>query len=140
MSGAAITGAFVLAAMGAFFLLSGRHEQFARISISVGVVGALIFSLFQIFPTGDRAARNVAEHQPAAFAAMEGLFETENGAPLVIIGNPNSLTVDNAAAGSHTLKSALIWWPIGMALAAVYFVFAYRMFFRRTGKPQLGTE
>ena len=88
MSGAAITGAFVLAAMGAFFLLSGKHEQFARISISVGVVGALIFTALQIFPTGDRAARNVAEHQPAAFAAMEGLFETQDGAPLVIIGNP----------------------------------------------------
>jgi len=92
MSGAAITGAFVLAAMGAFFLLSGKHEQFARISVSVGVVGALIFSALQIFPTGDRAARNVAEHQPAAFAAMEGLFKTENGAPLVIIGNPNTDT------------------------------------------------
>ena len=92
MSGAAITGAFVLAAMGAFFLLSGKHERFARISISVGVVGALIFSAFQIFPTGDRAARNVAEHQPAAFAAMEGIFPTQEGAPLVIIGNPNTDT------------------------------------------------
>jgi len=49
-------------------------------------------------------------------------------------GNPHSLTVDNAAAGSQTLKAALIWWPIGMALAAVYFAFAYRMFFR-TARP-----
>lgn len=55
-------------------------------------------------------------------------------------GNPHSLTVDNAAAGSHTLKAALVWWPIGMALAAVYFVFAYRMFFRSARKPQLGTD
>jgi cytochrome d ubiquinol oxidase subunit II len=44
-------------------------------------------------------------------------------------GSPNGLTIDEAAAGSHALKTALIWWPIGMALAAVYFVFAYRMFF-----------
>lgn len=44
-------------------------------------------------------------------------------------GNPNGLTIDNAAAGSHTLKIALFWWPLGMLLAAVYFVFAYRMFF-----------
>jgi cytochrome bd ubiquinol oxidase subunit II len=55
-------------------------------------------------------------------------------------GNPNSLTIDNAAAGSHTLKTALVWWPLGMALAAVYFVYAYRMFFRGGPKPQLGTE
>jgi len=74
MSGAAITGAFVLAAMGAFFLLSGKHERFARISVKVGVVGALIFCAFQIFPTGDRAARNTARYQSSKFAAMEGLF------------------------------------------------------------------
>src|SRR3954469_13969980 len=90
MSGAAITGAFVLAAMGAFFLLSDRHHEFARICVRVGVVGALIFCVLQIFPTGDRQAKNVFEHQPAAFAAMEGLFPTEEGAPLVIIGNPNT--------------------------------------------------
>jgi cytochrome bd ubiquinol oxidase subunit I len=89
MSGAAITGAFVLAAMGAFFLLSGKHERFARVSLKVGVVGALIFCVFQIFPTGDRAAHNTSVYQPSKFAAMEGLFETEKGAPLVIIGNPD---------------------------------------------------
>ena len=90
MSGAAITGAFVLAAMGAFFLLTDRHHRFARLSIRVGVVGALIFCVLQIFPTGDRAAHDVAVYQPSTFAAMEGLFRTEKGAPLVIIGNPNT--------------------------------------------------
>jgi cytochrome d ubiquinol oxidase subunit I len=90
MSGAAITGSFVLAAMGAFYLLMNRHIAFARLCVRVGVVGALIFCAFQIFPTGDRAAHDVATHQPSAFAAMEGLFQTEKGAPLVIIGNPNT--------------------------------------------------
>jgi cytochrome d ubiquinol oxidase subunit I len=90
MSGAAITGAFVVAAMGAFFLLLNRHHAFARICVRAGVVGALIFCVLQIFPTGDRAAKNVADMQPSAFAAMEGLFETSDGAPLVIIGNPDT--------------------------------------------------
>src|SRR5436309_15169142 len=90
MSGAAITGAFVLAAMGAFFLLSDRHHEFARICVRVGVVGALIFCSLQIFPTGDRQAHNVFQHQPATFAAMEGIFPTEKGAPLVLIGNPDT--------------------------------------------------
>src|SRR2546423_3601625 len=72
MSGAAITGAFVLAAMGAFFLLTDRHHSFARISIRVGVVGALIFCVLQIFPTGDRSAHDVSVHQPSPFPAMEG--------------------------------------------------------------------
>jgi cytochrome d ubiquinol oxidase subunit II len=45
-------------------------------------------------------------------------------------GNPNSLTVDNAASGSYGLKWALVWWGIGMALTAAYFVHSYRLFFR----------
>jgi cytochrome d ubiquinol oxidase subunit I len=90
MSGAAITGAFVLAAMGAFFLLTDKHHAVARICVRVGVIGALIFCALQIFPTGDRAAHNAATYQPSSFAAMEALFKTENGAPLVIIGNPNT--------------------------------------------------
>src|SRR5947207_11094258 len=62
MSGAAITGAFVLAAMRAFLRLSGRHEAVARICARVGVIGALILTAFQSFPTGDRAAHDVAVH------------------------------------------------------------------------------
>jgi cytochrome bd ubiquinol oxidase subunit I len=106
MGGAAITGAFVLAAMGAFYLLSGRHLEFARISIRVGVVGALIFTALQIFPTGDRSAHNVARYQPSAFAAMEGLFKTEKGAPLVILGNPNTerRRLDSSLAMPHFLS------------------------------------
>jgi cytochrome d ubiquinol oxidase subunit I len=90
MSGAAITGAFVLAGLGAYYALSGRHLEFARICLSAGVVGALIFTTLQIFPTGDQHARQVARYQPSAFAAAEGLFQTEKGAPLVIIGNPDT--------------------------------------------------
>jgi cytochrome bd ubiquinol oxidase subunit I len=106
MGGAAITGAFVLAAMGAFFLLTDRHHRFARISVRVGVVAALIFSALQIFPTGDRAAHNVAVYQPSAFAAMEGLFPTEEGAPLVIIGNPDTQNrrLDSTIAMPHFLS------------------------------------
>jgi cytochrome d ubiquinol oxidase subunit I len=90
MCGAAVTGAFALAAMGAFNMLRGRHPEFSRICLSLGVVGALIFTTLQIFPTGDEHARRVARYQPAGFAAAEGLFPTERGAPLVIIGNPDT--------------------------------------------------
>jgi cytochrome d ubiquinol oxidase subunit II len=46
-------------------------------------------------------------------------------------GHPYGLTVHNAAAGHHSLTSALVWWPLGMALAVAYFTYAYWMFFRR---------
>jgi cytochrome d ubiquinol oxidase subunit I len=90
MSGAAISGAFLLAAGGALYTLLGRHLQFGRICITAGVVGALLFATLQIYPTGDGQARQVARYQPSGFAAAEGLFRTEKGAPLVIIGNPNT--------------------------------------------------
>jgi cytochrome bd ubiquinol oxidase subunit I len=90
MGGAAITGAFAVAGLGAFYLLLGRHQAIARICVKAGVIGALIFCILQIFPTGDRAAHNVADMQPSAFASMEALFQSEKGAPLVIIGNPNT--------------------------------------------------
>jgi cytochrome d ubiquinol oxidase subunit I len=106
MSGAAITGAFVVAAMGALFLLLDRHQAVARVFVRVGVIGALIFCVLQIFPTGDRSAHNVATHQPSAFAAMEGMFKTEQGAPLVLIGNPNTeqRRLDSTIAMPHFLS------------------------------------
>jgi cytochrome d ubiquinol oxidase subunit I len=106
MSGAAISGAFLLAAGGAFYMLLGRHLQFARICLTVGVVGALVFTTLQIFPTGDQHARQVARYQPSAFAAAEGLFPTQKGAPLVIIGNPDTTrrTLDSSIEMPHFLS------------------------------------
>jgi cytochrome d ubiquinol oxidase subunit I len=106
MSGAAISGAFLLTAGGAFYMLLGRHLQFARLCLTVGVVGALIFSALQIFPTGDGQARQLARYQPSSFAAAEALFHTERGAPLVIIGNPNTQerTLESAIEMPHFLS------------------------------------
>lgn len=52
--------------------------------------------------------------------------------------HPYGLTVHNAAAGHHGLVTAAVWWPLGMVLAAVYFTFAYRMFFKGEKRPELG--
>ena len=53
-------------------------------------------------------------------------------------GRPYGLTVHNAASGHHALVTAIVWWPLGIVLAAVYFVFAYRLFFRDQQGPKLG--
>ena len=89
MSGAVITGSFVMAAVGAFYLLWGRYQDYARKFVQVGVVAALISSVLQLFPTGDGQGRMVAFHQPVTLAAMEALFQGQPGAPLVLIGQPN---------------------------------------------------
>ncbi|HWR37550.1 MAG TPA: cytochrome ubiquinol oxidase subunit I [Clostridia bacterium] len=89
MSGAALTGAFVMMSVGAFYLLSKKHFEQAKIFLKVGVVSGLLFAILLIGPTGDGQGRNLATHQPATLAAMEALFETQPGAPLVIIGQPD---------------------------------------------------
>jgi cytochrome d ubiquinol oxidase subunit I len=89
MSGAVITGSFVMAAIGAFYLLNHRHEEFGRIFLRVGVIAGFLCSAAQVFPTGDIHGKYMAEHQPVTTAAMEALFHSEEGAPLVILGQPD---------------------------------------------------
>ena len=106
MSGATITGAFVMAALGAFYWLNDEHREQASIYIGIGVVAGLMASTFQIFPSGDLHGRYLARNQPVTTAAMEGLFNTQRGAPMVFIGQPNpeSETIDNPIALNRALS------------------------------------
>ena len=88
MGGAGITGCFVMTAVGAFYLLSKKSVEHGRIFVKVGVISACIFSVLQIFPTGDQQGKLVTDYQPATLAAMEGLFRGQTGAPIVILGQP----------------------------------------------------
>jgi cytochrome d ubiquinol oxidase subunit I len=106
MSGAVITGSMVMSAVGAFYVLEDRFREYGKIFLRVGVVAGLISSAAQIFPTGDLHGRYLAKHQPAAMAAMEGLFNTERGAGIVLIGQPNeeSQTIDNPLTANSMLS------------------------------------
>jgi cytochrome bd ubiquinol oxidase subunit I len=97
MTGAVVTASFVMAAVGAFYLLDKRYEAFGRIFLKVGVTAGVISTILIIFPTGDLHGKYVARNQPAAIAAMEGLFKTETGAGVVLVGQPNEETgqIDN---------------------------------------------
>jgi len=89
MMGAVVTGAFAMAALGAFWTLRGEHPQAARRSLATGVAVGLVASVLVAMPTGHVQGRLVAEHQPAALAGMEGRFESGPRAPLAVIGQPN---------------------------------------------------
>jgi cytochrome bd ubiquinol oxidase subunit I len=89
MGGAAVCGAFVMAGLGAFYLLSNRHDEYGRIFVKVGVIAGVLASLWMLFPTGHFSSEQVAEHQPVALAAMEGQFETERPAGIILIGQPD---------------------------------------------------
>src|SRR5579872_173047 len=97
MSGAAITGSFAMASIGAFYLLGKKHAEYGRIFVKTGVLAGCVFSVLQLFPTGDGQGRMLVQHQPVTLAAMEALFQGQPGAPLVIIGQPDvpNRTIDN---------------------------------------------
>ena len=90
MTGAALAGGFIVSGIGAYYLLSRRKIVFGERFVRAGVIVALAASLIAIFPTGDRNGADVTHDQPVKLAAMEGLFQTAAGAPLAIIGMPDS--------------------------------------------------
>ncbi|MFL6009768.1 MAG: cytochrome ubiquinol oxidase subunit I, partial [Rubrobacteraceae bacterium] len=75
--------------LGAYYLLARRDEHYGRMFVRVGLVAGVIASGWMLFPTGHLFSEQVAEHQPVALAAMEGLFESERQAGVVLIGQPD---------------------------------------------------
>jgi len=90
IAGSLVTASTVMAGVGAYYLLSKRDEAFGRLSVGVGVVSGLLASVVTLFPTGSFNGQTVAAYQPVKLAAMEGVFHTEPGAPMAIIGMPDT--------------------------------------------------
>jgi len=92
MCGAMVAGGVLVAGTGALYLLSRRDEVLARRFVRAGTLAGFVFTMLAMFPTGDRNGADVTQAQPVKLAAMEGLFESTPGAPLAIIGMPDSTT------------------------------------------------
>ncbi len=97
MIGAVVTGSFAMAGVGAYYLLAGKHREQGQLFLRLAVPAALIASVLMAFPTGDGQGKNLARWQPSTLAAAEGLFKTESGAPMAILGQPNAInrSLDN---------------------------------------------
>jgi len=85
-----ITSGYVLAAVfvvgvSAWFLIKKREVMFAKRSIVVAASFGFL-SCGYLFFSGDESARTVAKYQPMKFAAMEGLYDGVQNAPLVAMG------------------------------------------------------
>ena len=97
MMGGVLTGCFVMAGIGAFYLLLHRHEDHGRTFVRLGVTVGLIAAVLAAFPTGDQQGMLVARNQPVSLAAMEGHFSSEASPDMAIMGQPdiNKRTLDN---------------------------------------------
>ncbi len=83
-----ITGAFFMAGIASYLLIRNQATEAAKISLKYAVIFGLVTSVMAGFPTGHEHARQVAETQPAKFAAQEGLYSTQDNAPMVLFGIP----------------------------------------------------
>lgn len=89
-----LTVAFLLAGISAYRWLRGDRAAEVMASMRTGVVLAAMLIPLQIV-AGDLHGLNTLHHQPAKIAAMEGIWQTEKGAPAVLFGLPNATTRSN---------------------------------------------
>ncbi len=85
LCGAWSAGAFLVVSVSAWYLLKGKYTEFARKSLKLGLIVALVASCLQA-ASGHLSAQGVAKNQPAKLAAFEGLYNTTSNAPLVLAG------------------------------------------------------
>ncbi|MCW8193995.1 cytochrome ubiquinol oxidase subunit I [Proteobacteria bacterium 005FR1] len=83
-----LTASFLVAGLSAYRILKGDSKHAPRLALKTAVFAAAIIIPFQIF-VGDLHGLNSLEHQPEKIAAMEGLWETGEGVPLLLFAWPD---------------------------------------------------
>ncbi|MBI1939465.1 MAG: cytochrome ubiquinol oxidase subunit I [Ignavibacteriales bacterium] len=83
-----ISGAFLMAGVAAYLIIKGKDLDAAKKAMKTAVIFGLIVSLLEVFPFGHEHGRQVAQTQPEKFAAIQGLYTTQTGAPIMIFAVP----------------------------------------------------
>jgi len=83
--GAWLSGAFLVISVSAYYLLKNKFLAFASHSLKIGLFVAIVAVFLQLI-TGDMSGKIAGKHQPAKMAAFEGIYQTQKGAPLGVLG------------------------------------------------------
>lgn len=84
-----ITGGFVVAAVSAWYLVRNRNPRTSRMALKMTLAMLAVATPLQLL-VGDLHGLNTFEYQPIKVAAMEGHWETRQGAPLILFALPDS--------------------------------------------------
>jgi cytochrome d ubiquinol oxidase subunit I len=114
---ALIAGAFMMAGIAAYYLLAGRETEFARKAMTLAVVVGLAASVLEAMPLGHVHAQQVARTQPEKFAALEGLYTSQEKAPLVLFAYPTNHPPDLKAPVE--IPGLLSWLAFGDVNATI---------------------
>lgn len=89
-----LTASFLIAGLSAYQWLRGDKRVGVTAAMKTGVYAAAMLIPLQIL-AGDMHGLNTLEHQPQKVAAMEGIWETQRGAPMLVFAVPNKETRSN---------------------------------------------
>jgi cytochrome d ubiquinol oxidase subunit I len=102
-----ITAAFLVAGLSAWRLLKAPYDAAAKNTLRFGARLAAVLVPLQIL-AGDLHGLNTLEHQPAKIAAIEALWKTQRGAPLVLFAIPDEESGSNEFAIEIPRMASLI--------------------------------
>ena len=102
-----LTASFLVAGLSAYRVLRKDTSPGVRRAMKIGVYSAAVLIPIQIL-VGDLHGLNTLEHQPAKIAAMEAIWDTEKGAPLVLFAIPDKETRSNLYEVSVPKLASLI--------------------------------
>ena len=106
--GAWMSGAFMVVSVSAYYVLRGRHEEFSRTSLRIGLGFASAATLLQMV-SGDFTARGVVKNQPLKLAAMEGVYETRSYTPMTLAGWVDTRSQEVTGPKIPGMLSFLAW-------------------------------
>jgi cytochrome bd ubiquinol oxidase subunit I len=97
VGGACLCTAFFVLGISAWYLLQRRHQSFAKYSFRVALAVISVVAPLQII-SGDLHGLNTLEYQPSKIAAIEGIWETARGVPMVLFAIPDQVQERNRLA------------------------------------------
>ena len=106
-----VTGALIMAGVAAWHLRRNPQAGFARKALKLAVVWGLLVAAAEIMPFGHWHAQQVARTQPEKFAAIQGLYSSESGAPLVLFALP--LQDPPRLVAAVEIPGLLSWMALG---------------------------
>lgn len=109
VSAAWLTGGFFVSSVAAFYLLKGRHIDFAKATLKIGLGLSFVAIVLQIV-TGHESAVGVAKNQPAKLAAMEGHWDSKKPLDIVPIGYIDAATGETKGIRIPNMGSLLLSW------------------------------
>jgi len=106
-----IAGSFFMAGISAWLILKNKQSDLAKKTLKLSVIFGFVVSIMAVWPTGHEHARQVARTQPEKFAAIEGLYESQSQAPLVLFAIVNA--VPPGLEAEIEIPGLLSWMAFG---------------------------